>query len=133
MRSPPTSRAIDARSSVVVMTFSLPCAAAGVLASIARPASAAVNRAVFIWSLLERMRTVRTDGELELKQQLVGRGTQRVVGAAVLRAHLAELARPVGEDRRSARVDRRRVIRPGAAVVAGAGEPPPRELIVPGD
>ena len=36
IRSPPTSRAIDARSSVVVTTLSLPCAPAGALQSAAR-------------------------------------------------------------------------------------------------
>src|SRR5262249_7495521 len=51
---------------------------------------------------LERMRAVRSDGELELKQQLVRGRSFRVLCAAQLAANLAELARPVGQHQRLA-------------------------------
>src|SRR5207247_8436495 len=92
MRSPPISRPIDARSSVVATTFSLSCARTPVI----RPDAA--NRARTIISflittfstvsgdwglvpgsqspatshLLKRMRPVRANRELHLEQQLVG-------------------------------------------------------------
>src|SRR5947209_19922952 len=78
------------------------------------------------------MRPVRTDGKLELEQQLVRRRSERIVGASELRANLAELARPVGDDERSAGVRQRCVVGAVAAVVARAGEPSPPDLIVAG-
>src|SRR5438874_9488311 len=79
------------------------------------------------------MRAVRADGELELKQEFVRSGAERVVGAPVLPANLAELARPVREDQRPARIEQRRVGRAVAAVVPRAHEPAPPELIIAGD
>ena len=135
IRSPPTSRAIDARSSVVAMTFNLPCAerrraqqrnhratsslvchSASIRLLITKSRRSRRSSVVIV-SLrvlrgfvihrrlidLERMRAVRADRELELEQELVRRRADRVVGAPVLPAHLAELARPVRQDRRPAR------------------------------
>src|SRR3954452_20909105 len=104
MRSPPTSRAIAARSSVVVTTFSLPCASAedGAV-NTAATARAMISLKVLITKLRrasERVRAVRPDRELELEQELIGRIRLRVAGAAVLTANLAELARPVAQRQR---------------------------------
>src|SRR5919204_4250902 len=76
------------------------------------------------------MRAMRADGELELEQEFVRSRPQRVVGAPVLPADLAELARPVCEEQRAAPIEQRRVGRAVAAVVPRAHEPAPRELIV---
>src|SRR6266849_9096675 len=117
MRSPPTSRAIDARSSVVAMTFNLPCARDGV-ATRSAAASAPTMILVFINTffrtgaarVLERVRPVRPDRELELEQELVRRWPDRVLRPAVLPAHLAELARPVRQDERLAGIQQRRIV-----------------------
>src|ERR1019366_4460497 len=83
------------------------------------------------------MRTVRADGELELKQELVRTRHERraggVVGPAILRTHLAELARPVRDDERPARVHQRCIVGVRRPVETNAGEPAPSNLIVAGD
>src|SRR5262245_7859742 len=76
------------------------------------------------------MRAVRADGKLELKQEFIRRRPERVIGPPVLPAHLAELARPVRHDERSARVFRVRLRRAAGAIEPRAREPSPRELIV---
>src|SRR6185295_16109267 len=76
------------------------------------------------------MRPVRADRELELEQQLVGRLSERIVRAAILRADLAELARPVGHDERAAGIGERRVGRAIGPIVARAGEPAATDLVV---
>src|SRR6478672_10082742 len=53
---------------------------------------------------LERVRSVRADGKLELEQQFVGCRPDGVVGAPVLGANLAELARPERQEGRAPRV-----------------------------
>src|SRR5262245_3272343 len=146
MRSPPTSCAMAARSSVVATTFSFPCARA----SVASPTSARINpmNAVrFMMSsiacvaltystrrtcptCLKRMRTVRTNREHELNRQLVAGVAKRVIDAPILTSNQTELRRSVRQDERSARVVLRRVVRKTRAVVARAGRPSPRELIV---
>src|SRR6266702_1532849 len=117
MRSPPTSRAMAARSSVVVITLSLDAAWAGILASrhTARteyfismlmrtfrvgPGSTLLKGTVmdrvrvtevfFMW--LEGVRSVGAHGELELEEDLVGRAALAVFGAAELGADQAEFA-----------------------------------------
>src|SRR2546427_608934 len=70
-------------------------------------------------SFSERVRTVRTDGELELEQQLVGGHPLGVARPPVLPADLAELARPVGQDERAAAVAGVRVGGPLGLVEAG--------------
>src|SRR5689334_22506447 len=77
------------------------------------------------------MRAVRTDGELELEEQLVRGLRLRIPGAAILPADLTELARPVRQQQRLAGVAPRRIraVRP---VVAGAGKPAARELVLAG-
>jgi hypothetical protein len=45
------------------------------------------------------MRSMRPDCKDELEQKLVRRQAFRVLGLAVLPAHLAEFARPVSQDR----------------------------------
>ena len=79
------------------------------------------------------MRPVRPNGKLKLEQQLVGRRGQRVVGPAVLRPHLTELARPVRQDDRTAGVGERRVGGAIGPVDPDAGEPAASELVVAGD
>src|SRR5678810_400134 len=68
-RSPPTSRAIDARSSVEVTTFNLPSACAGAaVATISEAASAARDVMYF-------MMTLRTDARRARRWQIgTGRG-----------------------------------------------------------
>src|SRR5690242_19550217 len=77
------------------------------------------------------MRAVRTDRKLELKQELIRRRAVAVVRPAVLSTHLAELARPIRQDSRSACVDNRRILRAVRAVVPSAEEPPARKLVIP--
>src|SRR5512135_1641118 len=107
MRSPPTSRASDARSSVVVTTFSFASAAKAPAprGTIAATRSADVSRPIFmgcplIRSRSERVRAMRPDRELHLQQQFVGRLALRVPRPAVHPAQLAELARPERDDHR---------------------------------
>src|SRR5262245_23348573 len=76
------------------------------------------------------MRTVRSDRELELEQQLVRRRTDRVVRPPVLAPDLAELARPVRERQRAAGVEKSGIGRAVRSVVARASEPAPPELVV---
>src|SRR5262244_4005742 len=79
---------------------------------------------------LERMRSMRTDGKLNLKQELIRQRSDRPVGVSVLAPHLAELARPVRQDRRPPAVAQLRVGRTIRSVEPDAGEPAPRELIL---
>ena len=60
------------------------------------------------------------DGEEELEEQLVGGRALGVPDPPVLAADLAELARPVGHERRSAGVLEERIDRPLRPVVAPA-------------
>src|SRR5262245_15042213 len=144
-RSPATSRAIAARSSVDAMMFSFPCARAGVepiTAMIATRMGISVFRFMFfffflilnsqflITGLLERMRAMRTDVELHLEQELVGDRSFGVVGVTVLTANLAELARPVRQRERLAEVMLRRIVGTFRPIEPDAGEPAPAQLIV---
>src|SRR5262245_39206617 len=103
-----------ARSSVVVITVSLPCARAVPAAnSTTPPTSAATTNPLVLMVLLpshipfpgldarnatpeprslDRMRAVRANREHELEQEFVGRLPGRAVRVPILRAHLAELA-----------------------------------------
>src|SRR5205809_1444356 len=76
------------------------------------------------------MRAVRPDGELELEQELVRRGPDRIFRPAVLPAYLAELARPVGQHERLPGIEQRCILGTIGAVVAGTRKPAPSELIV---
>src|SRR2546423_12933975 len=76
------------------------------------------------------MRSVSADRKLELEQELIRRGSDRVVGAPILAAHLAELARPVCENRRAARIAQQRVVGAIGSVEADARKPSPRELVI---
>src|SRR5437763_16651494 len=129
MRSPPTSPAIDARSSVVEITLSLACACARIGASSTTKAMKP-NMNLRMMIPLERVRAVRADGKLELEQQLVGDRPFRVVRAAVLSADLAEFAGPVRQDSRPAPVEGRGRVSPIRPIVTAADEPAPRKLIV---
>src|SRR5438094_72739 len=83
------------------------------------------------WDLLEGMRAVRADCELQLKKQLVDTARVTVARATELPADLAELRRPEGERRRETAI-----VRDGAVgeavggIDAHAGEPALRELVV---
>src|SRR5580765_329805 len=127
--SPPTSRARAARSSVVVMTLSLPWAVATSGMSI----SSRPNANASVWRFmkhLERMRSVRTDGKLNLEQKFIGRWSDGPVGEPILPAHLAVLTRPVRQDGRPPAVAQLRVGGAVRAVESDAGEPAPSELIL---
>src|ERR1700730_2290987 len=82
---------------------------------------------------LEGVRAVRPDGELELEKQLVGDGPDGVIRAAVLTAHLAELARPVGQDHRLSFVDEQGVVCMIRSIVAHTSKPTARELVIARD
>src|ERR1051326_2410965 len=76
------------------------------------------------------MRAVGANRKLELHQEFMRGWPVGVFRPAILCANLAEFARPVRQNCRLSGVVQRRVggaIRP---VVAGAGEPSPRELII---
>src|SRR5690242_7862760 len=144
--SPPTSRAIAARSSVAVMTLSFPAAWAGTMADSA--ARIATMRLAFIWNTSERVRSVRTHGELELEEYFVGGEAIAVARSAKLAADLGELARPISHDDRASSILDERCEWPVAAAegigdggLAGAAlgtvetaakEPAPGELIIAG-
>jgi hypothetical protein len=72
---------------------------------------------------------VGADREQELDEDLVGANAFGVVEAAELRPHLAELAGPEGQQQRAGAIARGRLVRALGAVVAGASEPAPRELV----
>src|ERR1043165_1096886 len=79
------------------------------------------NSASRFMGLLERVRAMRADGELQLEEQLVDGAEAAVLGVAQLRAQLAELRRPEGQRRGDAFVAARVVeVR---AIEADAGEP----------
>src|SRR3984893_7404317 len=82
---------------------------------------------------LEGVRAVRPDGELELEKQLVGDGPDGVIRATVLTAHLAELARPVGQDHRLAFVEEQRVVCMIRSIVAHTSKPTTPELVIARD
>src|SRR5436190_10534150 len=127
MRSPPTSRASAAMSSVDVMTFSCPLAARAA----PRAAVAAMNcRRVILMIPLKWVRSVRADAELQLEQQLIRRADPLILSVSILGADLAELARPVGHQNGLLPVLCSRTEDPVGLVDAHSGEPAARELIV---
>src|SRR5262252_8458929 len=79
------------------------------------------------------MRPVRTDGKLDLKQELIRRRADRPVGESILPAHLAELTRPISQDARPPAVAELRVGRPIRSVQPNAGEPASCQLILSRD
>src|ERR1051325_9044189 len=90
-RSPPTSWVMEARSEIVVTTFS-----GAAKAPVANSSEAMSAKRFMV--LLERVRAVRADGELQLEEDFVERAIdETVVRAAELAADLAELGRPEGE------------------------------------
>src|SRR5256885_1646193 len=82
---------------------------------------------------LKRMRPVCANRELELEQHFVGGRTVAVIRASILRAHLAELARPVRDHDGSSCIEDIGVVGAFGSIEAHAGEPAPRELIVARD
>src|SRR5688572_10261864 len=71
-----------------------------------------------------------SDREQELEQHFVRGDPLGEVDATVLTAQLAELARPVGQEKRRPPVLERRIERAFRPVVACACEPPACELVV---
>src|SRR5438093_8516704 len=133
--SPPTSRAIAARSSVAVTTFSGPAARAtpGRPGASSAPTAKTAKRDLMAASPLERVGAVGADGKLHLEEQLVGLDVFGVLRVAVLPADLAELAGPVREEGRDALVLERGVVGPVRAVQPHAREPALGELVLPRD
>src|SRR5262249_17517915 len=82
---------------------------------------------------LERVRAVRSDRILKLKQELVGRWPDGVVRTPVLSTNLAELAWPIRQHRRLSFVNERCIVRFSGMVITESGEPPPGQLIIAGD
>src|SRR5215471_16932637 len=93
IRSPPTSVAIDARSSVADTTLSFPAP----WQTPATVRSAMIMCFIECLLALERVRSMCPDRELELEQKLIGGHVLAVTSAAELTANLAELAGPVSE------------------------------------
>src|SRR4051812_2230728 len=79
------------------------------------------------------MGAVRADGKLELEQQLVGRRPVRVIDVTVLAAHLAELARPVRQQRGCSAVEQIGIVRALRTVEPASREPAARELVIARD
>src|SRR5512140_1634727 len=151
MRSPPTSRESDARSSVVVTTFGFEAALAVPAASVATTASI-VFHLICVFGIQvpprirtgapherrskhgsKRVRPMSAHRELELKQKFVGREILAVTGAAQLAADLAELAWPLRQDGRAAGVLELRVVEPFGAIEASAHKPAPPQLVIARD
>src|SRR5262249_45718007 len=129
-RSPPTSRVSAAMSSVDVMTLSGPLAARR--DGRAAPAAAAWMKfrlLILIVTPLERVRSVGPDAELKLKEKLIGAADALIVTVPVLGPDLAELARPVRDQRRLLVIRRGRPEDAVGAVDADATEPAPGELV----
>src|SRR6266704_2181174 len=105
MRSPPTSRASAAISSVVVISTSS--------------------------SFSERMRPVRSNTILNLEQQLIGRTQALVVSVAELGPNLAEFAGPICQDNRLLPILCAGTEEAIGLIDAHAAEPAPRELVLP--
>src|SRR5262245_66518481 len=76
------------------------------------------------------MGAMGADREKELEQELVGGRQVALVRATVLAADLAELAGPPGEQQGGALVLEARILRALGPVVARAGEPAARELVL---
>src|SRR6185436_7982219 len=95
-RSPPTSRAMDARSSVVVMTFSLPWACAiDAMSEIPIPTRHAADFMTVIYgapqtlnrlprTASERVRTMGSDREQKLKKKFIRQIADGVLRPTVL-------------------------------------------------
>src|SRR5262245_7244415 len=128
--SPPTSRAMEARSSVEATTLTV--AAAGLAAAQRSSARAAVanNGVVLMRTSSEGMGAVGADGKEELEEQIVGVVALAEARVPVLGADLAELARPEGQDEGCALVDEERVRRALGVIVAEPAEPASRELVL---
>src|ERR1035437_3110211 len=150
-KSPPTSRARAARSSVAVITLILLAAWAGTMASsstaraeyflnmFARAFRAGLGSTLLrgtmvdaVWVteglfMLEGVRSVGAHGELELKEDFVGGEAFAILGAAELGADQAELAGHVGQLERAAGVLKQR---DGARKVRARGEFNPGRGIV---
>src|SRR5512138_979438 len=112
------------------MTFNLPWAAAGDPASQTAAMTATIVIARRMCCLLERMCAMGTDRELELEQELVGDLIAGVDRPPVLAAQLTEFARPERERRRRASIVQREIRGAVRGVIAAAGKPAARELIV---
>src|SRR6266571_3872512 len=83
-------------------------------------------------SILERMGAMRPEYKQELEAQLAAVGPFGVTRKAVLPADLAEFARPVGEQRREARVGQIGLLRAPGAVKPPAHGPAAREAVLSG-
>src|SRR5260370_22303580 len=79
------------------------------------------------------MRAMRPHGKLELEQQLVRGQTLGVTGTPELAANLAELARPVGHNKRSSGIDQVRVVETAGTIETSAHKPAPRDLVIRGN
>src|ERR1700757_3875839 len=102
--SPPTSSVSAAISVVEVTTLSFlataPMGKARVLSSRTPTVSTLKGKEKprLFMSLLERMRSVGAQRKHYLQEQFIGIDIACVARKAVLATHLAELARPVGQD-----------------------------------
>src|SRR5262245_55968389 len=78
------------------------------------------------------MRAMGADRKLKLHQEFIGCLPERVLRPSILATHLAELARPICQDRGLAFIDKGRIVGMLGPVVAHAGKPAPAELIISG-
>src|SRR5258708_32482386 len=79
------------------------------------------------------MSPMRPDTELELEQQLIGVAQARITAVTILCANLAEFARPRSQDSRLLRVIRRLTEQTVRLIVSDDREPPPGQLVFPGN
>src|SRR3990172_2552886 len=127
-RSPPTSRVIEARSSVVATTARLP--ASRDAAPRKRRLTIANNACAFMGPPLEDVGAMGADGEQQLEEDLVPGLPHRRSGPPELAADLTELAGPVGEGQGVALVEAPRLVGLLRAVVADSGEPASGGLVL---
>src|SRR5580765_7320076 len=81
-------------------------------------------------SHLERVRTMRPNCKLELKEKFIGSGPDAVIGSPVLTSNLTELAWKVGKDQGLPAVCHGRRIGPAGAIISPSHIPASRKLII---
>src|SRR5215471_3513474 len=81
-------------------------------------------------SHLERVRTMRPNGKLELKEKFVGSGSDAVIGSPVLTSNLTEFTWKVGQDQRLPTVCHRCRIGTAGTIVPASQVPATSQLII---
>src|SRR2546425_4987063 len=132
-RSPPTRSASEARSCRVVTTLSLAKAGDSGSPRRARARPATASFVGFIMNSLERVGAMGADRELDLKKQLIGGLSIRVLAASKLATDLGELARPERQKKSLPSVSLRGIVGMLRRLDARPREPALRELVLAGE